>query len=103
MTHQHESVMQNKLKLNLNTTNNMHAILKKQTQLICGMQNTLKRRHTTKTKTTINKTHPPPNKISSVRTGNMKTIEGKGTPLRITVVEVVEAAGKPGAGRAGPA
>ena len=33
----------------------------------------------------------------------MKTIEGKGTPLKITAVEVVEAGGKPGAGRAGPA
>ena len=76
------------------------------------MRNTLKILHTTKTKTTINKTQkhgtrsphpPPPNKISSVLTGKIETIEGKGTPLRITAVEVVEATGKPGAGRAGPA
>ena len=75
------------------------------------MWNTLKRLHTTKTKTTINKTRnivpdhhiPPQNKMSSVRTGKMKTIEGKGTPLKITAVEVVEAGAKPGAGRAGPA
>ena len=38
---------------------------------------------------------PPPNKISSVLTGKIETIEGKGTPLRITAVKVVEAAGKP--------
>ena len=74
------------------------------------MRNKLKILHTTKTKTTINKVPdqpdhhiPPPNKISSVRTGKSKTIEGKGTPLKITAVEVVEAGGKPGAGRAGPA
>ena len=65
-------------------------------------------------KTTINKNKnivpchhipppPPPNKISSVRTGKRKTIEGKGTPLKITAVEVVEAGGKPGAVRAEPA
>ena len=79
------------------------------------MWNTLKRLHTTKTKTTINKTQnivpdhhippppPPTNKMSSVRTGKMKTIEGKGIPLKITAVEVVEVGAKPGAGQAGPA
>ena len=80
MTHQHESAMKNKLKT-------------KHT----NMWNTLKRLHSTRSP------HPPPNKMSNVRTGKMKTIEGKGTPLKITAVEVVEAGAKPGAGRAGPA
>ena len=77
------------------------------------MRNILKILHTTESKTTITKNKnivpyhhippPPQNKISSVRTGKRKTIEGKGTPLNITPVEVVEADGKPGAVRAEPA
>ena len=75
------------------------------------MRNTLKILHTTEIKTTINKNKnivlyhhiPPPNKISSVHTGKRKIIEGKGTTLKITAVEVVEAGGKPGVVRAEPA
>ena len=46
---------------------------------------------------------PPPNKISSVPTGNKQTVEVKGTPLVITAVVVVEAGGRLGAVRSGPA
>ena len=46
---------------------------------------------------------PPPNKISSVPTGNKQTVEVKGTPLVITAVVVVEAGGRLGAVRSRPA
>ena len=77
------------------------------------MRDTLKILHTIKTKThNIVPDHhipppppPPPNKISSVPTGKIKkkNIEGKGTPLNITAVEVVVAGEKPGAEQAGSA
>ena len=68
--------------------------------------------HTAKTKTAINKTQkteypittsPPPKQNIQCPHWQDKNIEGKGTPLNITAVEVVVAGAKLGAERAGPA